>query len=113
MADERSQQERIAANEMLFRTVNQQIVSLNEVLEQVTDKSFFVCECSRTTCADPVVMTLAEYAEIRSNPRRFFISASCEHLDPEAERVVEETDDYVVVEKRGEAGEVAEKGARN
>jgi transcription initiation factor IIE alpha subunit len=39
-------------NEMLFRPVKQQIVSLNETLEHVTNRSFFVCECSRTTCAD-------------------------------------------------------------
>jgi hypothetical protein len=50
-------------------------------------------------------MTLEEYAKIRDNPRRFVISGSCEHLDPEAERVVEETDRYIVVEKRGEAGD--------
>jgi hypothetical protein len=44
---------------------------------------------------------------VREQPRRFFVLPG--HQDPQLERVVETHGDYLVVEKTGEAGEVAER----
>jgi 5-bromo-4-chloroindolyl phosphate hydrolysis protein len=51
-------------------------------------------------------ITASEYAEVRRQPRRFAVAPG--HLYPEVERVVGEFGAYMVVEKTGAAGEVAE-----
>ena len=50
-------------------------------------------------------LTLEAYEEIRSSPVRFPVKPG--HVLSEIERVVEENESYVVVEKDGEGGEVA------
>jgi hypothetical protein len=50
-------------------------------------------------------LSIAEYERIRSSPARFPIVPGHEY--PEFERIVEENKEYVVVEKFGEAAEVA------
>jgi hypothetical protein len=53
-----------------------------------------------------IELPLAEYERVRAHPRRFLVAP--DHEIPEAEIVVESHEDYTVVEKRGEAGKVAE-----
>ena len=105
------QAERRAANEVLFRRVNEQLVGLNETFEPLDPVSVFVCECGRLGCAEQIKMTLAEYAAIRRNPRWFFVVASDDHVTPESERVVERTAGYFVVEKVGVSARIAERTA--
>jgi hypothetical protein len=102
------QARRLASNEALFRTVNERIVGLNEVFESLADSSVFVCECSRIACIEQIELSLAEYARVRSNPRRFILAPSEDHLVPEIERIIERTDRYVVVEKLDSAADEAE-----
>lgn len=106
------QAERVAANEVLFRTVNEQLVELNEAFEPLDPMGIFVCECGRIACVERIEMTLAEYAAIRRDPRRFFIMASDEHVIAASERVVERAPGYFVVEKVGVGAEIAELAAR-
>lgn len=106
------QAERLAANEVLFRNVNERLFALREVFEPVDPSSVFVCECGRITCTEQIEMTLAEYAAIRRDPRRFFVIPSDEHVMPESERVIERTARYFVVEKVGVSAEIAERTAR-
>ena len=72
--------------------------------------SMFVCECSSIDCVEQVLMTLEEYAGVRTNPRTAVVAPSEDHVVPEIEQVVERTDRFFVVEKTGIAGEVAESG---
>lgn len=66
----------------------------------------FVCECSEEGCSDSVELTLAEYESIRSEPTHFLVVPG--HVwQPGTERAVRENDTYAVVEKTGDAGEVA------
>jgi hypothetical protein len=53
-----------------------------------------------------VRLTAAEYEAVRAHPRRFVVAH--EHSTTHA-TVIERHDDYMVVEKLGEAGETAEK----
>jgi hypothetical protein len=62
----------------------------------------YVCECARNECMDRIVMSLQGYREIRRVPTHFFVKRG--HVYPEFERVVEEHDGWVIVEKFGEAG---------
>jgi hypothetical protein len=99
---------RVGKNEAIFREVNERIQDLNRGFsfgaDDITD---FVCECSDQACFLPVRLTLGEYEQVRSEPTHFLIAPG--HVwHPEVESVIRSTDRFEVVEKRGEAGGVAE-----
>jgi hypothetical protein len=98
-----SREERVARNEELFQVVNRQIVKLEETLG--SRKTFaMVCECSKKHCLDGFDVEPAVYQRIRTNPVLFFVVPG--HEDPEVEKVLERTAQYLVVEKVGRAAEV-------
>jgi hypothetical protein len=100
--------ERRAQNEALFREVNERVEEISSRLSGLEDDSTltgFVCECSREDCADLVEITYAQYEAVRSDPRRFLLRPG--HEDLEVDRVVERHPGFLVVEKFGEASEVA------
>jgi hypothetical protein len=66
----------------------------------------FRCECARLGCTEIIELSVDEYEEVRANPRRFIVADG--HQQPEFETVVERRSDYLVVEKRDEAGRMAE-----
>ena len=89
-----------AQNQALLREVNERI-------EQVVDDAAnpeFLCECANEDCIETLQLSMGEYEAIRASPVRFPIKAG--HEVSEFEDVVAEHEDYVVVEKFGEAGEV-------
>jgi hypothetical protein len=102
-------QERQAQNETLFREVNERVeelaVGLTSVPQTDDFSSAFVCECGSETCVEPVRTTRSEYEAVRSNPGRFLVLPG--HEDPAVERVVERHERYWVVQKVGEAGDLA------
>jgi hypothetical protein len=55
----------------------------------------------RQDCTERTTLTLAQYEELRREPTHFLVKPG--HVYPKFERVVEETNGYVVVEKGGEA----------
>jgi hypothetical protein len=97
-------QERLAANESVLRDVNEGI-KRGQWPDEVAPIGFR-CECARLWCTALLNVTLGEYERVRSHPRRFILIPG--HQVPELEVVVENRTDYVVVEKRDEAGRVAE-----
>jgi hypothetical protein len=102
---EKERADRAARNEAVFRRVNERLEELNEGFQLVTDNAEFVCECAQIECAERVHLTLAKYESIRSVPTHFIVKPG--HVLPEEERVVEQNDEYLVVEKQGHAGERA------
>jgi hypothetical protein len=98
-------QQRLAANESTFRDVNEAIQSGHWPGDPAA-RLAFRCECASLGCNMLVEMTLAEYEDIRSHPRRFLVLPG--HQVPDAETVLENHVGYSVVEKREEAGRVAE-----
>jgi hypothetical protein len=98
-------QQRLAANESTFRDVNEAIQS-GHWPGDPTARVAFRCECANLGCNMLVEMTLGEYEDIRTHPRRFLVIPG--HQVPEAETVLESNVGYSVVEKREEAGRVAE-----
>jgi hypothetical protein len=93
--DERGK--RVGRNEVLFREVNERLRELGEGFSLVSEEAEFVCECANQSCTERIRMPLAVYEEIRSDPKRFFVIAG--HEEPEFEKVVEERDGYLIVEK--------------
>lgn len=99
-------EQRAASNEALFREVNENIARLEEGFGATMTEPAFVCECPNNDCTKQLAVDLETYQRVRKEPRRFFVFPGHQH--PELERVVESHRDYLVVEKTGEAGEVAE-----
>lgn len=96
--------QRIGANESLFRETNE---GIERGLWPAEDQRVpFRCECARPDCAQPVRLTPDEYERVRANPRRFAVVAG--HEIARAEFVVERHPGYLLVEKVGEAASVAE-----
>ena len=99
--------ERRGENEALFRQVNEQIDELTGQAWTDEQRNWeYMCECARLTCTARVPMTSGDYEAVRLNPLHFVVAP--EHYDPAIETLVEQTPSYWLVEKRGEAAEVAE-----
>ncbi len=65
-----------------------------------------VCECDRRSCARSVRLSVAQYeASRRQFPTRFLMKPG--HSNLEDERVVEEHEAFVVVEKIGPSAQIA------
>jgi len=99
-------EQRAARNEALFREVNENIAQIETRFGATVTEPVFVCECANDDCAEQLAVDLETYKRVRAQPRLFFVFPG--HQQPEVERVVETHPDYLVVEKTGEAGEVAE-----
>jgi hypothetical protein len=99
--------ERAAQNQSLYRTINERIKELNQTFAQAgVENSEWICECADTDCTLRLSATLSEYETVRSNPRTFMISPG--HVYPEVERVLDENDRFMIVEKLAHSGQVAE-----
>ena len=101
-------QERIAKNDAVFREANQNISEVAESQGLTVPPVPFICECGDLTCTKIIRMTLAEYEHVRSNDRWFLIADTHEAAQDSA-KLAEQLDDYLIVEKTGHAGEVAER----
>jgi hypothetical protein len=97
-------QERLGANEAVFREINEGIERGQWPGEEDAPIGFR-CECARLGCAELVELSIHEYERVRSNPRRFIVLPGHERLDVEI--VVERRPSYFVVEKLDQTGEKA------
>jgi hypothetical protein len=88
-------EERAAQNEVLFRSVNEEIEKLGRADTERLRR--FVCECSDGTCTEEIQLTVAEYEAVRSQSRWFAIVPG--HVTGEIEHVIRSTERYLVVEK--------------
>jgi hypothetical protein len=66
----------------------------------------FRCECWQLDCTARFPLSGREWHQVRSWPNRFAVAPG--HLAPDVEVVVERYPHFWLVEKLGEAGEVAE-----
>jgi hypothetical protein len=101
-------EERIARNETRLRAVNREIeqISVEELQAGRRSELEILCECGRDGCVERIILSIAEYESAHSEPDRFVVISG--HENAEIERVVERTRRYVVVDKFGEAEEIAE-----
>src|SRR5581483_8987503 len=97
---------RAARNEEAVREVNRQIEE-GARLHEVTSPMPIHCECARQACFEKLELDAATYERTLAERYRFVVAPS--HVAPAIERVVEENDGYVIVEKVGEAREEIER----
>ena len=99
------QQRRAAASQATIRDVNEGIERGQWPGEEASPVGFR-CECARLGCNRLIELSVHEYEQIRASPRRFVLIPG--HELPEIEAVIETRPGYIIVEKRDQAGEVAE-----
>ena len=87
-----------ARSQVLFRQLNEQIGSLADIFGDGKDFDL-VCECTNGGCFERLAVSREAYEAIRRFPTRFVVKAG--HAAHDVERVVEETREYLVVEKVG------------
>lgn len=98
-------EDRIAHNETMFREVNERIEAGLWPTER-GEPAAFRCECGSIRCNQLVELTLAEYEHVRAGATHFVLVPG--HEIPGIERIVERDASYVVVEKVGDAADVAQ-----
>jgi hypothetical protein len=101
--DEDDRSRRRARNESFHREANEMIEREARGWHERTFDC--ICECSRRGCMKRVKVTTVEYERVRARGDHFVVAPG--HEDTEIEDVVESHDEYLVVQKTGEAGEVA------
>ncbi|HWJ32137.1 MAG TPA: hypothetical protein VNR59_07340 [Gaiellaceae bacterium] len=100
--------EKIAKNNAVFREANDDLAEAATEFGLAGDNwSPFICECSDTSCVKVVRLTLEEYRHVRSNPRWFVHAPEHETTVDGLVRPVERHEGYTMVEKIGEAGDLA------
>ena len=103
-----AREERLGANEALFREVNERVADVAEqfLAGETPATVNFSCECGDLACTEQVAMTVDEYEAVRAKATQFAVVPGHEVLD--IERVVERHPNYLVVEKQDpDAEEVA------
>ena len=87
---------RIAQRQVLIREVNERV---HEVAGDfgVAEGFSILCECASSECQELIELTQTEYENLRRMPTRFAVLRG--HDVPAVERVVQENDRFVTVEK--------------
>jgi hypothetical protein len=101
-----SREERFAENEAFCRDLNERKA---EWLRDGLQVAGFRCECWRIDCGVRLRLSRREWQEVRSRAERFAVAPGHTTIDvePGVEEVVKKYEHFWIVEKRGEAGEVA------
>jgi hypothetical protein len=97
--------ERLAQNEVLFRSVNESIEQ-QAIRSGGLESYEFICECASTGCFERVTLTLAQYESVRGDGSMFFVTPG--HQYDEVELVVHKHLTHWLVQKDGPAAVVAE-----
>jgi hypothetical protein len=99
--------DRVAQNEAMYRAVNREIEQASaDAVRGQNEQLEVLCECGEDGCNATLAMTIAEYDEAHVQRDRFIVASG--HENPEIEVIVARTDDYLVVDKFGEAEKIAE-----
>ena len=95
-----AREERFAANEALFREVNERVAELASqyVGSETGGTVDFTCECGRAECSETIMVTIVEYEAIRAQATH--VGVVPQHEQPEIESVIERHPRSFVVEKR-------------
>ena len=98
---------RKAANEAVFRNVNERIEALQHSFAVAEREPLqMICECDQLDCMERVAIGVEAYELIRSQPDQFIVTP--EHADPSVDEVIGVTSSYLIVRKKeGDARDVA------
>lgn len=90
---------RKAANEAMFRNVNERIEQVQRSFAVAEREPLqMICECARMDCMARITVDVDVYEHVRSDPDLFLISPG--HENREVDEVVSAKRGYAVVRKR-------------
>jgi hypothetical protein len=92
-----SREERMAQNEAASREINEDVEGMHRV-DPPGRRIQIVCECALDGCGRVIAIAMAEYRQVRGDPRQFAIVP--EHFIGDIEWIVSENDRFAVVAKR-------------
>jgi len=98
-----SREERIAHNESWSRSLNERRA---EWVSGRAGMAGFRCECWQEDCAERIPLSAEDWKMVRAEPNRFAVAPH--HVAESFEAVVTAFSGFWVIEKFGEAGQVAE-----
>jgi hypothetical protein len=98
-----SREWRIAFNESFSRDLNERKA---EWIQSGQVVAGFRCECWKVDCGERIQLSIREWHEVRSRSNRFAVVPG--HIAGEDETVVKEYPHFWLIEKHGEAGDIAE-----
>jgi hypothetical protein len=98
-----SREERIAHNEAWARSLNER--HAERVAPQGV-RAGFRCECWQSDCVERIPLSGQEWTMVRAEANRFAVAPA--HVAESFEAVLTEYPGFWVIEKFGEAGEIAE-----
>ena len=75
--EEKTNEQRFAENEAIFRRANEQLRLRYAELGLEIELLPFICECANERCTRTVVLTLEEYHDVRRDPQRYVIVTGC------------------------------------
>jgi hypothetical protein len=99
--------ERVARNDSGFRDANECIERAAEEYE-ISERVPFICERADPRCTTIIPLSLVEYEQIRAHHRWFLNAPGHEAAAGGWAKPVSSRDGWVIVEKIGQAGEIAE-----
>jgi hypothetical protein len=99
-----SREQRIAYNEDWSRTINERGAAWKLGREPMPD---FRCECWQKGCEQSISLSAEDWEVARAEPNRFAVAP--DHVAKNVEVVVRTFPNFWLIEKTGEAGEVAKK----
>ena len=104
------QQRKYAENEVVFRKANEAATKELEALQQTSTSEgehdlapndelpmYFYCECADEKCHERIRLTKREYEDLHQSSDQFVILPG--HNVPEVERIVQNNQSWMVVEK--------------
>ena len=99
--------ERMTENEIRFREANERIDRVAGELA-IAEPLPFLCECERDSCTDVLRLLPAQYEQVRANSRAFIYAVGHEEDTAARAKIISRNGGYIVLEKQGDAGEMAE-----
>jgi hypothetical protein len=104
--NQEERQHRSARNQLLFRSVNEQILNVTERFQSELSDLDLVCECADPSCTDTIRLAAEEFGQIDRAQNAFIVLRG--HEDEQVEDVVDTRNDYIVVRKRSVAARIVE-----
>lgn len=95
-----TREERIAANEVRFRELNESVQSQRVA----RGEGRFICECGDRNCMTWLEVDEDSYRAVRSDARKFIVAPG--HETPDVEQVVAREPGFLVVEKPPEVDHI-------
>ena len=100
-----ARERQVAENEVRFRALNERLSEQAGTWEGREGELSLVCECGDEDCVTAIELSVPQYEAVRAVETQFVLVRG--HERDEVEDVVDGAGNWLIVRKRGEAGEIA------